>query len=160
MTRWLAVLIPLFLAMALMLGWSFPGRPEEPLGVTRGGATIRGLTLRPGESTTEAVRFLRTLRSDPPPPYIPPPPTPPPPPPPPPPPDVAVTFAAALRAIEREPGTERYQALISDPAAPGPQTRAIVIGDAYGDGWRINAISADSVSLVRGRETRRVRLYR
>lgn len=159
MTRWLAILIPLFLSLSLVLGWTFPGRPDEPLGVTRGGAAARGLTLRPGESTSEAIRFLRTLRSDPPPPFVAPPP-PPTRPPPPPPPDVAVTFAAALRAIEREPGTERYQALVSDPAAQGPQTRIIVVGDAYGDGWRINDISADAVQLVRGRETRRVPLYR
>jgi hypothetical protein len=71
-----------------------------------------------------------------------------------------VTLAAALRAIEREPGTDRYQALVSDPAAPGPQTRAIAVGDTYGDGWRITEISADAVRLVRGRETRRVPLYR
>ncbi len=161
MIRWLAIILPLILALALLLGWSFPDRPDEPLGVSRGGAGARGLTLRPGESTGDAVRFLRTLRSDPPPPPGPPPPPPPPPPPsPPPPPDVSVTFTQALAAIERDVQTGAYVALIRDPAAPGPQMIPMTVGDRFGDGWRIADIDVNAVTLARGDETRMIRLYR
>lgn len=161
MSRLLPFIVPVILGLALMLGLSFPDRPEEPLGVTRGGGVIRGLTLRPGESTAPAVAFLRTLRSDPPPPPPPPgPPPEPPPPPPPPPPDVSVVLAGALRAIERDVTTGEYQALITDGAASGPQTTVITTGEVYGDGWRITAITEDAIALAKGRETRQVRLYR
>ena len=158
MSRWLPFLMPVVLALAFVLGWSFPGRPEEPIGVRRGAGVAAGLTLRPGESTGEAVRFLRTLRSDPPPP-APPVVERPPPPPPPPPPDVSVVFKAALTGIARDPATGALTALVRDPAAPGPQIAAMRIGDRFGDGWRINEISADAVTLRKGRETRVVRLY-
>lgn len=162
MKRWVPFLIPLALAAAFLIGWSHPGRPEEPLTVTRGAAASAGLTLRPGESTAEAVRFLRTLRSDPPPPA--PPPSQvvvvaPPPPPPPPPPDVSVVFRQALTAIERDPATGAYRAYVRDPAAPGPQSVAMSEGARFGDGWRISEISPESVTLRKGRESRVVRLY-
>ncbi len=159
--RWLALLVPLVLFLAFIVGWAFPGRPETPLGVTRGQGQAASLTLRPGESTGTAVRFLRTLRSDPPPPapvVIAAPPLPPPPPPPPPP-DVAVVFKAGLSAIERDPNSGRYQALVRDPAAMGTQIRAMNVGDRYGAGWRITDISADRVTLGRGRDVRVILLF-
>lgn len=156
--KWLPFSLPVLLALVFLIGWSWPGRPEEPLGVSRGGGGPRPLVLRPGESTGAAVGFLRTLRSDPPPPVvvvI----APPPPPPPPPPPDISVTFKAALRGITQDPDTGRYGALVGDPAAGGPQIAAMTVGDSVGDGWRINQITADAVTLRKGRETRVVRLY-
>ena len=159
--KWAPFLIPVLLAIAFLWGWSFPGRPQDPPGVVRGagGGPDSGLVLRPGESTAAAVRFLSTLQSDPPPPAPPPVVLPPPPPPPPPPPDVAVTFRAALSGITRDPASGRYGALVRDPAAPGPQITSMRVGDRFGDGWRISQISADAVTLRKGRETRVVRLY-
>ncbi|WP_292154290.1 hypothetical protein, partial [Brevundimonas sp.] len=68
MMRALAILVLLLAACALGLGVAFPGLPEEPLSVTRRLNVGSGPTLRPGEGTVEAVRFLRTLRADPAPP--------------------------------------------------------------------------------------------
>ena len=82
-----------------------------------------------------------------------------PPPPPPPPPDVAVVFKAALTGIQRDPGSGSLRALVRDPAAPGPQITAMTVGARFGDGWRIKQISADSVTLGKGRDIRVVRLY-
>lgn len=142
-----------------LIGWLFPGLPEEPLGVSRGaGDSARLLVLRPGESTGQAVRFLRTLQRDPPPPA-------PPvvvvrkPPPPPPPPDFAVTFKAALAGIVRDAQSGRLSVLLRDGAAGRPQMASKTVGDEVGDGWRIQLITADSVTLRRGRENRVVRLY-
>ena len=158
MTRWLPLFAPILLVAALLIGWLAPGAPEEPPSVTRGLGGGEALTLRPGEGAAAAVRVLRTLRSDPAPPAPPPEPAPPPPPPPPPPPDVAVVFRSALRAIERDPFTGSLSALMSDPAAPGPQTRSIRVGDRF-DGWRIQDITETAVTLTRGRERRVVQLY-
>lgn len=156
--RFVPFLLPLVLALAFMIGWSFPGLPEEPLTATRGRGPIGNLVLRPGESTAQAVRFLRTLQ------YDPPPPAPPvtvvvaePPPPPPPPPDVSVTFRAALGGITRDPDTGAYSALMRD-AAGGPQVTSMGVGDTF-DGWRITDIGAGAVTLRRNREQRIVRLY-
>lgn len=158
MTRILALVVPVILLLALVVGMVAPGRPPEPLGVIRGAGAIAGLTLRPGESTVEAVRFLRTLRSDPAPPAPPPPPSPIVLPPPPPPPDVSVVFKAALGGIARDPQTGTYTALVRNAAA-GPQIGAMKVGDVFGDGWKIREISADAVTLSRGRDVRVVRLY-
>lgn len=158
MTRWLPFFVPILLAAAFVIGWLAPGLPEEPSTVTRGVGAQDTLTLRPGEGAAAAVRFLRTLRSDPTPPAPPVAPPPPPHPPPPPPPDVAVVFRTALRAIERDPFTGSLSALMSDPAAPGPQTRSIRVGDRF-DGWRIQDITETAVTLTRGRERRVVQLY-
>ena len=158
--RFIPFVLPLMLALAFLIGWVFPGRPDEPLGVTRGREGQRGLILRPGESTAAAVRFLRTLQSDPPPPVTvivaPPAPAPPPPPPPP---DIAETFRARLGGIVRDPDTGVYGALVRDPAAGGPQIATMTVGDGVGDGWRIGEITADAVTLEKGRETRVVRLF-
>ena len=160
MTRWLALAVPLLVVMAFLLGWLFPGRPEEPLGVTRGQGARAELTLRPGDGSNDAVRFLRTLRQDP----VPPAPPAPPAPvivvqPPPPPPDVSVLFKAVLLAIQRDQQTGNYRALVRDPAAPPPQMAAMSVGARFGDGWRIREISEDAVTLAKGREVRVVRLY-
>lgn len=158
MTRWLPFALPVALALAFLLGWTFPGRPDEPLGVTRGARPDAGLSLRPGESTAEAVRFLRTLRSDPPPP--PPPPPPPveaPPPPPPPPPDVSVVFRQALAGVSRDPRTGVLSALVRDPSTQ--HIAAMKVGDVFVDRWRLSEITAVSVTLRRGSETRVVGLY-
>lgn len=159
MNRLIPIVLPLVLLSAFLFGWAFPGRPEAPLGVSRGAGTSVGLTLRPGETTRDAIRFLRTLRSDP----LPPPPPPPPPPPvvlpPPPPPDVAVVFKNALSGIERDPATGVYRALVRDPVAPGPQILALSVGDGFADGWRITDVTADAVVLGKGRDVRVVRLY-
>jgi hypothetical protein len=158
--RWAPVLLPLLLVCAFVLGWQSPGRPDEPPLVRRGVSAEDQPVLRPGESAAAAVRFLRTLRSDPPPPPPPPPPpAPPPPPPPPPPPDVAVIFKQALGGIERDAATGALSALVRDPAASGPQIRSMAVGDRFGDGWRISEISETAVTLKKGRETRVVRLY-
>jgi len=162
MSRFVVILIPLLLAISFALGSAYPGRPEEPLAVTRGVRAATGLVLRPGESTVEAVRFLKTLRSDPPPPAPPPPPPvrrPPPPAPPPPPPDVAVVFKSALKGIERDTATGAYRALVRNAAAPGPQITPISIGDEFIEGWRVRDISEDAVILAKGAETRVIRLY-
>ena len=135
----------LFLAGVFLLGWQNPNEPEEPPSVRRGGLGQDSLVLRPGESAAAAVRFLRTLRSDPPLPA--------------PPPDVSVVCKQALRGVERNPSTGSLAALVSDPAAPGPQIRSIVVGDRFGDGWRIEEITESAVTLRKGRETRVVRLY-
>ena len=138
--------VVLFLVGVFLLGWQNPNEPEEPPSVRRGGLGQDTLVLRPGESAAAAVRFLRTLRSDPPPPA-------------PPPPDVSVVFKQALRGVERNPATGSLAALVSDPAAPGPQIQSIVVGDRFGDGWRIEEITESAVTLRKGRETRVVRLY-
>lgn len=159
MSRLVPIVLPIVLLAAFLFGWVFPGRPEEPLGVSRGAGTSVGLTLRPGETTVDAIRFLRTLRSDP----LPPPPPPPPPivlpPPPPPPPDVAVVFKSLLSGIERDPATGVYRALIRDPAAAGPQIKVMSVGDGFVDGWRITEVTAGAVVLGKGRDVRVVRLY-
>ena len=140
--RWAPLFVLLIFASVFVLGWQAPGRPEEPPAVRRGGSSQDMLVLRPGESAAAAVRFLRTLRSDPPPP-----------------PDVAVVFKQALRGVERNPATGSLAALVSDPAVPGPQIRSMVVGDQFGDGWRIDEISEIAVTLRKGRETRVVRFY-
>ena len=145
---------PVLLGLAFLTGAAYPGRPEEPPAVVRGQAARAGAILRPGESAVGAVAFLKTLRSDPPPP--PPPPPPPAPPPPPPPPDVAVTFKAALRGVERDPATGRSSVLVSDPSGG---VAALPEGSRYGDGWRIRNISAEAVTLAKGRETRVIRVF-
>lgn len=139
--RFAPLFVLLFLAGVFLLGWQNPNEPEEPPSVRRGGLGQDSLVLRPGESAAAAVRFLRTLRSDPPPP------------------DVSVVFKQALRGVERNPSTGSLAALVSDPAAPGPQIRSIVVGDRFGDGWRIEEITESAVTLRKGRETRVVRLY-
>lgn len=159
MMRWVALAAPLIVALAFLTGWMFPGRPEAPIGATRGVGVRSELTLRPGESSNEAVRFLRTLLNDPAPPPPPPEPVVPPPPPPPPPPDVAVVFKQALSGIERDTQTGAYRALVRDTAAPPPQIVVMREGAPFGDGWRIKHISADAVTLGKGREVRVVRLF-
>ncbi len=159
MTRWLALAISLAIVLAFLMGWLFPGRPEAPLGVTRGAGSRAELTLRPGDGSNVAIRFLRTLRRDPAPPPPPPPPVVIAPPPPPPPPDVSVVFKQALSGIERDPETGAFRALVRDPAAPSPQIAAMSVGARFGDGWRIREISADAVTLAKGREVRVVRLF-
>lgn len=159
MTRWLAITAPLLVLLGFVLGWTFPGRPEAPLGVTRGVGQRSELTLRPGENSSQAVRFLRTLRRDP----LPPPPPPPPPPivvpPPPPPPDVAVVFKSALSGIERDPATGVFRALVRNPMSGSSQTTPMGLGSKFVDDWRIKEISSDAVTLAKGREIRVVRLY-
>ena len=145
--------------IAFLLGMAFPGLPEEPPAVTRGMGGQRAEMLRPGETAAAAVRFLRTLRSDPPPP---PPPPPPPrriPPPPPPPPDVAEVFKSLLAGVEQDTVTGELQTLMRDSASPRPQISRMSVGDTFGDGWRISEISETAVTLRKGRETRVVRLY-
>ena len=66
MMRGLILVALVLVALALPFGWTFPPRPETPLGVVRGASAPSRLTLRPGDSTVEAVQFLRTLRADPP----------------------------------------------------------------------------------------------
>ena len=67
-----------------------------------------------------------------------------------------MTFKAALRGVERDPGTGRRHVLVSD-ASGGVST--INEGGRYGDGWRIRNISAEAVTLAKGRETRVVRVF-
>ena len=134
---------PVLLGLAFLTGAAYPGRPDEPPAVVRGQAVRAGAILRPGESAVGAVAFLKTLRSDPPPP-------------PPPPPDVAVTFKAALRGVERNPATGRQHVLVSD-ASGG--VSPLSEGGRYGDGWRIRNISAEAVTLAKGRETRVIRVF-
>jgi hypothetical protein len=69
---------------------------------------------------------------------------------------VAVTFKAALRGVERDPATGRHGALVSD-ASGG--VSLIPVGGRYGDGWRIRNISAEAVTLAKGRETRVIRVF-
>ena len=161
MNRWLFFLVLVALVAALFVGWKFPGRPEEPAAVRgHGRGRNESLTLRPGETAATAVRFLRTLRSDPPPPPPPsPPPLPPPPPPPPPPPDVAVVFRSALLGITLDAQTGLRRALVRDPAATGSQIASMGVGDSFGDGWRISEVSEYAVTLRKDRETRVVRLF-
>lgn len=154
MKRLLWLFPPLALTLAFLIGGAYPGRPEKPAAVVRGHSGHSGPLVRPGESAVGAVAFLKTLRSDPPPP--PPPPPPPAPPPPPPPPDVAVTFRASLRGVERDPTTGRHRALVSD-ASGG--VSAISEGGTVGDGWRIRTVSEEAVTLAKGRETRVVRVF-
>jgi len=68
---------------------------------------------------------------------------------------VAVTFKAVLRGVERDPATGRQRVLISD----GGGVSAIQEGGGFGDGWRIKNISAEAVTLAKGRETRVVRVF-
>ncbi len=145
------------LLSAFLFGWLVPAQPEEPLGLSRRAVSSAGLTLRPGETVAQAVKFLKSLRSDP----LPPPPPPPPPPvvAPPPPLDVAIVFKHTLTGIERDPLSGAYSALVRDPAASGQQVKGMVVGDAFGDGWRIVEISAQAVVLSKDRDTRVVRLY-
>jgi hypothetical protein len=70
-----------------------------------------------------------------------------------------VVFKQALRGVERDPATGSVAALVRDPAAPGPQIRSMVVGDRFGDDWRIEEITEYAVTLRKGRETRVVRLY-
>jgi len=69
---------------------------------------------------------------------------------------VAVTFKAALRGVERDPATGRQRVLVGD-ASGGVAT--ISEGGRFGDGWRIRNISAEAVTLAKGRETRVVRVF-
>ena len=142
--------LPFLLAIpviAFLLGMAFPGLPEDPPAVTRGMGGQRAEMLRPGETAAAAVRFLRTLKSDPAPP------------PPPPPPDVAVVFKSLLAGVETDPATGRLHALVRDSASPTPQIARMAVGHRFGDGWRISEISETAVTLRKGRETRVVRLY-
>ena len=137
--RWAWLLLPVVFALAFLIGTLAPGAPEDPPGVSqRGSGGSIGPILRPGESTTAAVAFMRTLASDPVPPPPPPPPPVEPPPPPPPPPDVSVTFKAALSAISLDEESGAYLVMVRGPAPSGPQTVPMKIGDEF-DGWRIGA---------------------
>ncbi|MEJ8406350.1 hypothetical protein WKI27_13405 [Brevundimonas vesicularis] len=49
--------------------------------------------------------------------------------------------------------------LVRDLTAPGSQVRGLVVGDKFGDGWRIGEVSDHAVILQKARETRVVRLY-
>lgn len=132
---WLAP--PLILALSFLSGTTWPGRPEEPSAVVRGQAARNSAVVRPGEGVVAAVAFLKTLRSDPPP-------------------DVAVTFRAALRGVERDPATGQRRALVTtDSGGVG----ALAEGARFGDGWRIKDITAEAVTLAKGRETRVVRVF-
>lgn len=159
MIRGLIIAALVLLAVALPFGWTFPPQLEAPPAVVRGAGAQSRLTLRPGDSTVEAVRFLRTLRADPTPPPPPPPPPSPPPPPPPVPPDVAVVFAGLLRGVQRNPETGEFQVLLSDPAAPPPQITAMSVGSRVLGDWRITAISSRSVTLTRRQEVRVIPIY-
>lgn len=156
MTRGIILLAMTLAVLALPFGWAFPARPEEPPAVVRGATAQSRLTLRPGDSTIDAVRFLRTLRADPTPP---PPPPAPPPAPPPPPPDAAVVFKSVLRGVQRNPDTGAFEVLIFNPAAPPPQIDAISTGALVLGDWRITAISSQSVTLTRGRDVRVIPIY-
>lgn len=148
--RILAFLIPAVLIAALLAGLWAPVIEPQGLTVGRRPGAPDGLTLRPGEGTTEAVRLLKAFQSDPPPP--PPPPAPPPPPPPPPPPDVAVIFGQAVRGVSRDPQSGEITVLLDG-------ARRLGVGGVFADGWRVKEISGTSVTLAKGRETRVVRLY-
>ncbi|MNI31176.1 hypothetical protein D3C73_850510 [compost metagenome] len=69
---------------------------------------------------------------------------------------MAVTFRAALRGIERDPATGRHRALVSD-ASGGVST--INEGGSFDSGWHLRNISAEAVTLTKGRETRVVRVF-
>jgi len=69
---------------------------------------------------------------------------------------VAVTFRAALRGVERDPATGQRRALVTtDSGGVG----ALAEGARFGDGWRIKDITAEAVTLAKGRETRVVRVF-
>ena len=67
--------------------------------------------------------------------------------------------AAPQRITSTDPATGALTALVRDPAAPGPQIRAMAVGDRFGDDWRISEITDYAVTLKKGRETRVIRLY-
>ena len=159
MIRGAIILASVLIALALPFGWTFPPRIEAPPAVVRGATTTSRLTLRPGDSTVEALAFLRTLRADPTPPKPPVPPAPPAPPPPPPPPDVSVIFKSLLRGVERNPSTGAFQVLLSDPAASSPQITVMGVGGRVLGDWRITAISSHTVTLSRQREVRVIPVY-
>lgn len=78
------------------------------------------------------------------------------PPPPPPPPDVAVLLRQDLTAIEITAAGPVVW--IVDPEQPF-QRRAIAVGGAYRDGWKVAAITPQRIDLKRRRETRSVSTF-
>lgn len=75
---------------------------------------------------------------------------------PPPPPDVAVVFRRELSAIEQTPNG--LVAWIVDPNQPNGR-RALRRGDVYRDGWRMSAISAQTIELRKQQARRRIDLF-
>jgi len=67
---------------------------------------------------------------------------------------VAVTFRAALRGVERDPATGARHVLVSGAGGVAPLAEGAVFED-----WRIKEITADAVTLTKGRETRVVRVF-
>jgi hypothetical protein len=68
---------------------------------------------------------------------------------------VAVTFAAAVRGVSRDPQTGEVSVLLGGPEG----ARQLGVGGVFADGWRVKEISGASVTLAKGREIRVVRLY-
>ena len=143
------------LALLFAAGFSSPSMPEPPASVVRGASSATaGAVIRPGETAVAAVAFFRTLRSDPPPP--PPPPPPPHPPPPPPPPDVAETFRAAFRGVQRNPDTGQISALVTLGSGT---VGHLAEGSPYGDGWIVKSVTHNTVTLAKGQETRLISVF-
>lgn len=74
----------------------------------------------------------------------------------PPPPDIAVLFRRDLTAIQ-ETASGRVVVIIDSNA--DFRRRSIGVGGVYQDGWRVAAISEQSVELRRRRETRSVGFF-
>lgn len=75
---------------------------------------------------------------------------------PPPPPDIAIMFRRDLTAIERRP--EGLLVWIVDFTQPAGR-RSLKPGDVYQDGWRVSAVSDQTIELRRRRETRSIAVF-
>ncbi|GAM98302.1 hypothetical protein U91I_01935 [alpha proteobacterium U9-1i] len=76
---------------------------------------------------------------------------------PPPPPDIAVLFRRDLTAIETTPDGGRFVWVV-DVMEPRLR-RKIARGQVYRDGWRVNAISDQTIELRRRRERREIAVF-
>lgn len=105
---------------------------------------------RPGQNFAQVADYFAKLNPPPPPP---PPPPRPPVPPPPPKPDVSVLFRQQVRALVRQNG--EWVILVEG----GGYKRSLKLGDKFGDGWVISALSSQRVELRHGKAVRLINLF-
>ncbi len=148
---------------ALAAGWAAPGRPPEPVSVTRFAQGQPSQVLpRPDEASAEALGDLADKLEGAEPAAAGPDeggdPAPPPGPAPPPEPDIALVFRSQVSAIINR-GPDGLAVVLREQAVDGGRSRLLRVGDSFEGGWRLAGLTMDEAVLRRGREEKRAPLY-
>ena len=118
------------------------GQHETPVALTTGVRLNAPIITKPGFGAAGAAKYFATLNPPPPPPR-------PSGAPPPPPPDIGLLFRTDVSAVTTGP--------VPRVILAGGKTLAR--GEVYRDGWKVREVRNDSVTLVKGAETRSINLF-